>query len=145
MGAARLAATNQLRDRGGLSTLTHLTEAWAGYPTLVTTIPELDPTAAGRGALRTLRGAVFERFSAQEWDSPWEADDDRPLVLVSFTTTRLWDQSGRIRNTLEALSGEPVRVLVSAAQSEDSGPLPTNAAIRRFVPHALVLPPRRSL
>ena len=32
MGAARLAATNHLRERAGLVTLTHLSEAWAGYP-----------------------------------------------------------------------------------------------------------------
>jgi len=85
-------------------------------------------------------GPVFERFSAQDWDSPWKPDDDRPLVLVSFTTTRLWDQTGRIRNTLEALYDEPVRVLVSAAEPESFRPLPANAAIRRFVPHAVVLP-----
>ncbi len=68
------------------------------------------------------------------------AGDDRPMVLVSFTTTGLWDQSGRIRNTLEALSGEAVHVLVSASQPMDLGSIPDNAAIRRFVPHALVLP-----
>jgi MGT family glycosyltransferase len=140
MGAARLAATNQLRDRAGLAALTHLSEAWAGYSTVVTTIPELDPAAAGAPPSVHYVGPIFERFSAQEWDSPWEPDDDRPLVLVSFTTTGLWNQSGRIRNTLEALSEEPVRVLVSAAQSEDFGALPANAAIRRFVPHTVVLP-----
>ena len=61
------------------------------------------------------------------------------MVLVSFTTTGLWDQSGRIRNTLEGLAGEPVRVLVSAAQSMDLGLIPDNAAIRPFVPHQQVL------
>jgi len=62
------------------------------------------------------------------------------LVLVSFSTTGLWDQRGRIRNTLEALAGEPVPVLVSAPQRADIDPLPENAAVRGFVPHSLVLP-----
>jgi len=117
-----------------------LSDAWAGYLTLVTTIPELDPAATGADPSVHYVGPVFERFSAQDWDSPWKPDDDRPLVLVSFTTTRLWDQTGRIRNTLEALYDEPVRVLVSAAEPESFRPLPANAAIRRFVPHAVVLP-----
>ena len=140
MGAARLAATNHLRKRAGLPALMRLTEAWAGYLTLVTTITELDPSAAGAATSVRYVGPIFERFSTLVWDSPWETDDDRPMVLVSFTTTGLWDQSGRIRNTLEALSGEPIRVLVSAAQPGEFGPLPGNAAIRRFVPHAAVLP-----
>ena len=140
MGGARLAATNHLRECAGLDALTRLPEAWIGYLTLVTTIPELDPASAGADSLVRYVGPVFERFPAQVWDSPWETDDDRPMVLVSFTTTRLWDQSGRTRNTLEALAGEPLRVLVSAAQPWDFGPVPANAAIRQFVPHAVVLP-----
>jgi MGT family glycosyltransferase len=140
MGAARLVATNHLRERVGLSTLARLNDGWAGYPTLVTTIPELDPASAGADSSVRYVGPVFERFPAQSWDSPWAGDDDRPLALVSFTTTGLWDQSSRIRNTLDALSDDPVRVLVCAAQPEDFAPTPPNVAIRRFVPHALVLP-----
>lgn len=120
--------------------MTRLNEAWVGYLTLVTTIPALDPAAAGAASCVRYVGPLFERFSDAPWDSPWDADDDRPLALVSFTTTRLWDQSGRIRNTLEALAGEPVRVLVSAPQPLDVGPVPANAAVRGFVPHEMVLP-----
>ena len=140
MGAARLAATNRLREEAGLSTLTRLNDGWAGLSTLVTTIPELDPAAANAGALVRYVGPIFERHTDMDWDSPWDASDDRPLVLVSFTTTGLWDQRGRIRNTLDALRDEPVRVLVTAADPGDIGVIPTNVAIRPFVPHAAVLP-----
>lgn len=140
MGAARLAATNQLRAKASLAALPRLNEAWIGYLTLVTTIPALDPAAAGADSCVRYVGPVFERFSEVAWDSPWDADDDRPLALVRFTTTGLWDQGGRIRNTLEALAHEPVRVLVSAPQSLDVAPVPANAAVRGFVPHAVVLP-----
>jgi MGT family glycosyltransferase len=140
IGAARLTATNRLREGAGLPALARLNEAWTGYLTLVATIPALDPAAAGADSCVHYIGPVFGNFPDERWDSPWGAGDDRPMVLVSFTTTGLWDQSGRIRNTLEALSGEPVRVLVSASQPMDLGPVPDNAAIRRFVPHALVLP-----
>jgi MGT family glycosyltransferase len=140
IAAARLSATNSLRERAGLPALARLNEAWTGYLTLVATIRALDPAAAGADGCVQYIGPVFESFPDERWDSPWDEGDERPMVLVSFTTTNLWDQSGRIRNTLEALSGEAVRVLVSAAQPMDLGPIPDNAAIRRFVPHALVLP-----
>jgi MGT family glycosyltransferase len=117
-----------------------LNEAWSGYPTLVTTIAALDPAAVGADSSVHYLGPIFESLPDERWESPWAADDDRPLVLVSFTTTGLWDQGGRIRNTLGALAGEPVRVLVSASQEMDLGPIPDNAAVRRFVPHQKVLP-----
>jgi MGT family glycosyltransferase len=139
-GAARLTATNRLREGAGLPQLSRLNEAWGGFLTLVTTIPALDPAAAGAESCVHYVGPVFERFRDQPWDSPWEPDDDRPLVLVSFSTTGLWDQNGRIRNTLDALAGEPVRVLVSSPQPADIAPVPDNAAVRGFVPHAMVLP-----
>src|ERR1700674_271761 len=140
LGAARLTATNHLQEAAGLPTLRRLNEAWTGYLTLVTTIPALDPAAAGADSCVHYVGPIFETFPDQRWDSPWDLDDDRPMVLVSFTTTAHWDQSGRIRNTLEALAGEALRVLVLASQAMDLPAIPTNAAIQRFVPHVLVMP-----
>src|SRR5258708_3860841 len=140
VGQARLAASNRLRDGAGLPVLARLNEAWAGCLTLVATIPELDPATADADPSMHYIGPVFERFPQQQWDSPWALDDDRHMVLVSFSTTGLWDQSGRIRNTLEALADEPLRVLVSASESIELGSVPGNATIRRFVPHERVLP-----
>jgi MGT family glycosyltransferase len=139
MGAARLSATNQLRAGARLPQLARLPEAWTGYPTLVTTIPALDPAAETADGSVHYLGPIFEALPDDPWESPWAAGDNRPLVLVSFSTTGLWEQSSRIRNTLEGLAGEPVRVLVSAAQSMDLGRIPDNAAIRPFVPHQRVL------
>jgi MGT family glycosyltransferase len=139
VGQTRLTATNRLREGAGLPTLARLNDAWAGCLTLVATIPELDPAAADADPSTHYIGPVFERFPEEPWDSPWDLDDDRQMVLVSFSTTGLWDQSGRIRNTLEALADEPLRVLVSASQSIELGSVPVNAAIRRFVPHERVL------
>ncbi|GAC1454146.1 MAG: glycosyltransferase [Ktedonobacterales bacterium] len=140
VGAARLAATNQLRAAAGLPTISRLNEAWDHLLTLVTTIPDLDSAAAGAADTIRYIGPVVERLPSRTWDSPWDAEDSRPMVLVSFTTTRLWDQRGRIQNTLAALSDEPVRVLVSASDAANITPLPANAAARQFVPHELVLP-----
>lgn len=140
IGKARLTATNRLRVTAGLPALARLNDAWSGCVTLVTTIAALDPAAIGAASDVHYVGPIFEGLRDAHWDSPWDSGDDRPLVLVSFTTTRLWDQSGRIRNTVDALAYENVRVLVSASQPMDLGPIPANTVIRRFVPHHLVLP-----
>ena len=139
MGTTRLTATNQLRERAGLPRLTRLNDAWFGLPTLVTTIPDLDPAAESAANDVHYVGPIFERLPDQRWESPWDLDDDRPLVVVSFTTTGLWDQSGRIRNTLDALAAECVRVIASAPNGVEAAAVPSNAVIRRFVPHHLVL------
>jgi len=140
MGSARLAAANDFRATIGLPRMERLNDGWAGLPTIVTTIPELD--AAADGAPETVHyvGPVAERTARATWDPPWAADDDRPLVLGSFSTTRLWDPASRIRNTLEALAEEPVRVLVIAGANSSPLELPDNATVRPFVPHAEVLP-----
>jgi MGT family glycosyltransferase len=140
MGSARLAAANEFRTTIGLPRMERLNDGWDGLPTIVTTIPELDPAA--RDAPNTVHyvGPIAELPAQANWDSPWDPDDGRPLVLVTFSTTRLWDPTGRIRNTIDALAGESVRVLLIAEGSSLSPELPDNTTVRPFVPHALVLP-----
>ncbi len=140
MGAAVLSASNSLRGLAGLAHMGRLNEAWEGLPTLVTTVPDLDPASTGRGPSVHYVGPIVEPFLGQTWDSPWEKGDGRPLVLVSFSTTRFWDQGSRIRNSLDALAGEAVRVLITTSEAVDGVALPPNAEIRSNLPHTLVLP-----
>jgi MGT family glycosyltransferase len=140
MGSARLAAANALRATIGLPRMERLNDGWDGLPTIVTTIPDLD--AAADRASKTVHyvGPVAERTPQSTWVSPWAPDDGRPLVLVSFSTTRMWDPAGRIRNTVAALAGEPVRVLLIASEDSLQMELPDNVTMRTFVPHGEVLP-----
>jgi len=140
MGAARLAAANDFRATIGLSRMERLNDGWDGLPTIVTTIPELDSAADSAPKSVHYVGPVTERTVPSNWDAPWAPNDVRPLVLVSFSTTRMWDPAGRIRNTLAALSGEPVRVLLIAGGTSKPPDLPDNATVRPFVAHAEVLP-----
>jgi len=140
MGSARLAATNELRATIGLPRMEQLNDGWDGLPTIVTTIRELDSAADDAPKTMHYVGPIAERTVQASWDSPWAPDDERPLLLVSFSTTRLWDPTGRIRNTLAALAGEPVRVLLIAEGRSLPQELPDNATVRPFVPHAQVLP-----
>jgi UDP:flavonoid glycosyltransferase YjiC (YdhE family) len=139
-GPVRLAAANELRTRAGLSAVDSLPGTWSHLPAIVTTIPELDTSAAGAPSTTLYVGPIAEPSSETSWTSPWSADDSRPIALVSFTTTTAWDQTGRIRNTLEALRESHLRVLVTAATPDVFEPLPANAAVRQFVPHPMVLP-----
>ena len=84
VGAARLSATNSLREVARLPHLARLSEAWTGYTTLVTTILALDPAAETADDSVHYLGPVFEALPEDPWESPWRADDDRPLVLVSI-------------------------------------------------------------
>ena len=140
MGSARLAAANGFRATIGLPRMERLNDGWDGLPTIVTTIPELDTAADGAPKTVHYVGPVAERTAQSTWDPPWAPNDGRPLVLVSFSTTRLWDPAGRIRNTLAALADEPVRVLLIAGGNSLPPELPDNATVRPFVPHAEVLP-----
>lgn len=140
MGSARLAAANGLRATIGLPMMERLNDGWDGLPTIVTTIPDLDGAADGASKTVHYVGPVAERTSQSTWVSPWAPNDARPLVLVSFSTTRLWDPAGRIRNTLAALAGEPIRALLIAGGNSLQVELPDNVTMRTFVPHGEVLP-----
>jgi MGT family glycosyltransferase len=140
MGSARLALSNSLRATIGLSRMERLNDGWDSLPTIVTTIRELDDVADGASNTVHYVGPVAERTPQSTWVSPWAQNDSRPLVLVSFSTTRLWDPASRIRNTLAALAGEPVRVLLIAGENSLAQELPDNVTTRTFVPHGEVLP-----
>jgi MGT family glycosyltransferase len=140
MGSVRLAAANGFRATIGLPRMERLNDGWDGLTTIVTTIPELDPTAEGAAKTVHYVGPVAERTPQSAWNPPWAPNDGRPLVLASFSTTRLWDPAGRIRNTLAALADEPVRVLLIAGGDSLPAELPDNTTVRPFVPHAEVLP-----
>ncbi|MDX6651335.1 MAG: hypothetical protein QOJ38_116 [Solirubrobacterales bacterium] len=85
-------------------------------------------------------GPVLGSAPAGGWESPWDADDPRPLVLVSFSTT-FQDQRALAERVIAALGTLPVRALLTVGPSLDIEgiPLPANVEARDFVPHAAVL------
>jgi MGT family glycosyltransferase len=85
-------------------------------------------------------GPVVPPAQPAVWESPWPPDDDRPLVLVSLSTTYM-DQQGLAQRLVEALAALPVRGLVTTGPAIDGDRLPRadNVEIRGFVPHAAVL------
>jgi MGT family glycosyltransferase len=78
------------------------------------------------------------------WDPPaerpaWLEDSDKPLVLVTCSTE--FQNDGKLaRTALEALAGEDVDVVVTAAGVNPSEIAPPpNARVAKFLPHGLLL------
>lgn len=78
---------------------------------------------------------------AEAWQSPWDADDARPLVLVGFSTT-FQNHVGVLQRILDAASDLPVRVLVTLGETIAPGELapPPNACLVPSAPHNAVMP-----
>lgn len=108
---------------------------------LVFTAPQLD--FASRvplpGNVRYV-GPAFEP-TEEEWTSPWPPEDDRPLVVVSLSTTYM-RQEDLARRVLAAVGDLPVRVLLTAGPALDTSLLRpgANTVVVPFVPHRAVFP-----
>lgn len=136
-----LSAVNELRSTAGRQPVERLWDVWSESSTLCTSLRALDPLGDEAPDSFSYVGPVFESEPASGWQSPWESDDTRPMVLVSFTTNPAWEQSSRIRRTLAALDGVQYRVLVTASLADlGDVALPANAVVVRHIPHAEVLP-----
>jgi MGT family glycosyltransferase len=77
---------------------------------------------------------------AEAWESPWAADDERPLVLVGFSST-FQDQVQVLQRTVEALSAMPVRAVVTLGQMIEPGAVTgtENVAVVASAPHSELL------
>jgi UDP:flavonoid glycosyltransferase YjiC (YdhE family) len=139
--ARLLDRVNHVRAEAKRLPLKNLWAAWAPFPTICTSVRELDPLAAEAPQSFDYVGPIFERVAPSGWHSPWPPLDRRPLVLVSFSTGPYWNQRSRIERTLSALAERPCRVLVTPGRTDVSGiAVPSNAALAIELPHARVLP-----
>ena len=141
--APGLRAANDSRRGLGLGELdTPFDQLLGADALLVLTSPE--PDFAGDVELPPhvrFTGPIVPDAPPGSWESPWAADDERPLVLVSFSTTFM-DQQRLAERVVEALAGLPARALLTTGPAIDGARLPSaaNIEIRRVVPHAAVLP-----
>lgn len=138
-----LPGLNAARKAHGLSTMrTGLEQMTRADHTLVLTSPVFDFTSPYVPKDVSWVGAQLDDPSWSEpWCSPWSPDDERPLVLVGLSST-FQDQVPLLRRCVQALSGLPVRALVTLGPSvrpdEVSGA--GNVVVVRSAPHGEVLP-----
>jgi UDP:flavonoid glycosyltransferase YjiC (YdhE family) len=72
------------------------------------------------------------------WEPPWPPDDERPLIVVSLSTT-YQAQGALLERIVAALADLPVRSLVTTGRLK-LGRAPANVSLVPYVPHARVLP-----
>jgi UDP:flavonoid glycosyltransferase YjiC (YdhE family) len=104
---------------------------------VVTTLPEIDPCGGASGTLRQT-GPVWQG-GRPEPASPGAGD---PFVLASLSTIYQDGQVKALQSIVDGLATLPVRALVTTGPSVDPAALrpANNVEIRRFVPHADVMP-----
>jgi MGT family glycosyltransferase len=86
-------------------------------------------------------GAIRDDPPAAARESLWGSGDDRPRVLVAFSTT-YQRQEARLRRVAAALATLPVQAIITVGSAIDPGvitPAP-NVAIHRYIPHSALLP-----
>jgi UDP:flavonoid glycosyltransferase YjiC (YdhE family) len=138
-----LAMGNQQRLAAGGAALDPQAMLWERKDlVVVTTLPEFDGCMGDSGPRVRYVGPVFEWPPLPVgWQLPWHADDPRPLVLATASTTPGQDSPVALQLVFDALADLPVHVLAtSGAVSPEALRPPPNAAICGFVPHAAVLP-----
>jgi UDP:flavonoid glycosyltransferase YjiC (YdhE family) len=138
-----LPAANTVRAQANLAPVTSSEELWAHADrVLVASIQLLDNYAAdGLPGLRYI-GPIFESESRLEPATLADVlQPGEPLVVVSFSTTYM-DQERTLGRVIEALRHLPLQGLVTAGPAVELASLPVvgNVTVRRWLPHATVLP-----
>lgn len=132
-----LPAVNAAREALGLQPLAHLMDQSRDAPQLIAIAQAFDfPTDALPATVRYVGPQLGGPDWADEWVSPFEAGDERPLVAVSFSTT-FQDHVGVLQRVVDALGGLPVRGVVTLGPSLRDGDLtaPDNVRLLRHARH----------
>jgi MGT family glycosyltransferase len=138
-----LGLANDARRSVGAQAVRSTAELWSrSQAVIVTTIGSLDGFCEqSRDVALNYIGPVFEPVDASSGDLGAYIAEDKPTVLVSFSTTFM-DQEAALTQTILALGGLQVHGLVTTGPSVDPWTLPTagNVIKERYLPHAHLLP-----
>jgi len=138
-----LGRLNAVRSRYGLHRVKHVLDVVRRADRLlVMTSPAFDfvPVPLPHH-VRYVGPILDDPIGPNAWVSPWEANDERPLVLVGLSTTFM-GQVALLQRIVTALGELPVRGLVTVgpAINPESIATPANVWATSFVPHSQVLP-----
>ncbi len=138
-----LPALNAARAHLGLAPLAHLLDqiAMADVELLATSKAFDFESSALPGRTRYIGPQIGDPNWAQKWVSPWPLGDQRPLVVVSFSTT-FQNHTSVLQRVIDALSTLPVRVLVTLGGSIKASALKAagNCIVVDSAPHSQVMP-----
>ncbi|MCC6612370.1 MAG: glycosyltransferase family 1 protein [Anaerolineae bacterium] len=107
----------------------------------VLTSPAFEFPAKFTPNVRYVGPIIDDPALVEAWQSPWQADDGRPLVVVSFSTTYQGHEQ-ILQRVINAFDGLPVRGLVTVGPAIDESRLqaPPNVILRQYVSHTQVFP-----
>jgi UDP:flavonoid glycosyltransferase YjiC (YdhE family) len=137
------AAFNATRHAIGLPPLDHPFDQIARLARhLVLTSPAFDFPATSLPKNVVYTGPELDDPAwAEAWNSPWPAGDQRPLVVVGFSST-FQNQGRPLGRIIEALSTLNTRAVVTVGPALDMADLPSahNVFVCRSAPHNQLLP-----
>ena len=141
-----VAGFNDVRRQYGLSPYTDVEELVDQFNQadrrLILTTREFDfPIDPAPSNVRYVGPILDDPGWVGEWENPWPADDRRPLVVVSFSTT-YQNQRSAIERVMEGVAGLDVRVLVTLgpAMSKQRFQSSENVEVVSEAPHTEVFP-----
>jgi len=138
-----LPALNDARRAFGLRPLGHALEQLERPARLLCLYPEAFDLPADRhpAHLRYVGPVLEPPAWAEPWNPPWPPDDQRPLVVVSMSTTYM-RQERVLGRCVEAVAALPVRALVTVGPTLDPAALqgPGNVVVVASAPHDQVFP-----
>lgn len=104
---------------------------------LIQTLPEFDfPIEPAPGNVRYTGPILDSPDWAGSWESPWPGNDQRPIVVVAFSST-FQDQKQAIQNSIDAMRDLNVRGLVTLgmAMQNEKFDVPENVVVVDRAPH----------
>jgi len=138
-----IAFGNQLRADAGLPVIDTGRLKWEEKDlVVVTTLREFDGADDEPPSNVRYVGPVLSATGpAEEWRSPWEPTDPRPLVLVSLSTMPGQGSSASAQSVLDSLAESAIRVVMTTgALAPDTLSPPDNAVVFDEVPHRAIFP-----
>jgi MGT family glycosyltransferase len=138
---AGLPALNAARLTLGLAPLAHTLDQlnaasvrWLGTARAFDFVPEPLPSY-----VRYVGPLIRDPYTIP-WVSPWRAEDPRPLVLVSFSTS-FQNHATCLQRVIDACAGLPVRVLVTLGGSIRTHEVRAaeNTIVVTSAPHSIVM------
>jgi UDP:flavonoid glycosyltransferase YjiC (YdhE family) len=132
----------QLRAAAGFEPLPDMETLWKAQTRMIVTSVETldDAPLAGWDHVIHVGPVLDNEAPAQPIDLPWKADDAKPLVLVSYTTTELQD-STKVQTALNGLADLNAHVVVTTSKAIDPADLtiPRNAHVVQYADHNTIL------
>lgn len=128
-----------MRQQAGFAALPPLDDLWRPRERIISTSLEAfdTPTVPGWDTLRHAGPVLEDEKFAVPRALPWPAEDETPLVMISFSTMFEQRNADKLQHSLDALSQLPVHVVATTAGIVAPSELtvPDNALVLDYAAH----------